>query len=375
MFYRCKRNHCSPYTYHKIRRYIIRSPKRHIMEILIVGGGIFGCSIAIELAKSGFDTTLIEASDEILSKASRNNHNRIHYGYHYPRSTETALQSLDGLVSFLMDYRGAIVTGFPNYYAIAKDHSLVSSKRFESFCDAVGIGYHTEFPSDDVMNKELIDSSLRVEEPIYDWDLLHSIIHELLTSSGVKLYLNTKFSQEHLGYDHIINCTYSSINEVNSIAGVPRLRFKLQDVIIPTFKLEHPRVGLTVMDGPFCSIMPRGKNENEFLLYHAKYSIINETLEDTIIPKEDVEEHVSTIIKDSKRYFPFLEDAEFVENWRSVRAIPITTNSERLSRIITYPDHPNFTTVFSGKVSTCIKIAKQIKHGLLTGDFYNNMSV
>jgi hypothetical protein len=345
------------------------------MKMLIVGGGIFGCSIAIELAKSGFDTTLIEGSDSVLTKATRNNHNRIHYGYHYPRSTETASQSLDGLVSFLMAYRNAIVTDFPNYYAIAKENSLVSSKRFESFCDAVGIGYHTEFPPDNTMNRELIDSSLRVEEPIYDWDLLNSIIQESLVSSGVKVHLNTKFSQEHLGYDRIINCTYSSINEVNSIAGVPRLRFKLQDVIIPTFKIDHPKIGLTVMDGPFCSIMPRGKNENEFLLYHAKYSIVQETIEDTIIPKQNVEKQVKEIIKDSERYFPFLKGAKFGENWRSIRVIPITTNSERLSRIITYPDHPNFITVFSGKVSTCIKVAKQIKHGLLTGDFHNNMSV
>ena len=41
--------------------------------------------------------------------------------------------------------------------------------------------------------------------------------------------------------------------------------------------MKHNQVGLTIMDGPFCSIMPRGNNKDEFLLYHPKYSVVSES--------------------------------------------------------------------------------------------------
>jgi hypothetical protein len=346
------------------------------MKILVIGGGIFGCSISLELSKSGFDVTLIEKDLDIMNNASKQNHNRIHYGYHYPRSTETAVQSLDGLLSFLMVYKESIISDFPNYYSIAKNQSHITSIDYKKFCDEVGISYYPEYPSSDLINPLLIENSFKVEEPIFDWDILKNIVKNKLVSSHVKLNLNTKFDQTYLEkYDFIINCTYSGINEINKILNLPLLRFKLQDVIIPIFEYNHPKIGLTVMDGPFCSVMPKGNNPNQFLLYHAKYSILKETENNVLSPLEDIEYNLEMIKKDSSIYFPFIKNVKFIDYWRTTRAIPIVNNDERLSKIITYPSNSKFITVFSGKISTCIKVAKQIKHGLLEGNFNNNISI
>ncbi len=51
------------------------------MKIAVVGAGIFGCSIALELDKCGYEVILFEKEEDILLKASKHNHNRIHYGY------------------------------------------------------------------------------------------------------------------------------------------------------------------------------------------------------------------------------------------------------------------------------------------------------
>jgi hypothetical protein len=345
-------------------------------KILIIGGGIFGCSISLELSKSGFDITLLEKDSDIMNNASKNNHNRVHYGYHYPRSIETATQSLDGLLSFLMSYKESIVSDFPNYYSISKNQSQISSTEYKNFCNKAGISYYSEYPSSNIVNPLLIEDSFRVEEPIFDWEILKNIIKDKLINSQVKLNLNTKFDQSYLKkYDFIINCTYSNINEVNKIMGLPLLKFKLQDVIIPIFEYKHSKIGLTVMDGPFCSIMPKGNIPNQFLLYHAKYSILKETEEISLSPLENIEYNLEMIKKDSSNYFPFLKDVKFIDYWRTTRAIPIVENDERLSKIITYSSNPNFITIFSGKISTCIKVAKQIKHGLLEGEFNNNISI
>ena len=62
-------------------------------KIAVVGGGIFGCTTAWKLAEIGYNVTLYEQNDDIITQASYVNQYRLHRGYHYPRSKETAEQS------------------------------------------------------------------------------------------------------------------------------------------------------------------------------------------------------------------------------------------------------------------------------------------
>ena len=94
------------------------------MQVKIIGAGIFGCVIAYELDRAGHDVIIIEQDSDIMQRASRCNHNRLHLGYHYPRSIETAKQSLDALITFLTNYKDAIVSNFPNYYMIIREKSI-----------------------------------------------------------------------------------------------------------------------------------------------------------------------------------------------------------------------------------------------------------
>ena len=55
----------------------------------IIGCGIFGALSAIEIAKKGNEVTIFESLDKILFGASLNNQNRLHRGFHYPRSEKT----------------------------------------------------------------------------------------------------------------------------------------------------------------------------------------------------------------------------------------------------------------------------------------------
>jgi hypothetical protein len=346
-----------------------------IKKIAVVGAGVFGCSIALELSKEGYEVVLFEKEDDILQKATKNNHNRIHYGYHYPRSLETAKQSLDGLVSFLTKYSRAVYFGFENYYAISSEGSLTDSRQFKEFCKEAGIGFKSKFPDSAIINPKLVEDCFLVEEPIYDWNILRTLIREEIEKSDIRLLLGTDFTHYNGSFDFVVNCAYSSINEVCTFMNVPIQTFVVQDVVIPIFKSMIAPVGLTIMDGPFCSIMPKGFEKNSFLLYHAKNSIVEFNNEIEEISSTNLIKATNKILSDSRRYFPFLKNIEVYDYWRTNRAIPINDNDQRLSEVITYKDNPRIVTVFSGKVTTSVKIAKQIVFGLRTGDFNRNIYV
>jgi hypothetical protein len=344
-------------------------------KIAIVGAGIFGCSIALELAKEGHNVTVFEQAEDIMLGATKNNHNRIHYGYHYPRSLKTTKQSLDGLISFLASYSEAVLFGFENYYAIAKNDSLTSAGQFKEFCKEAGISYKIAYPQKKLMNPDLISESYLVEEPIYDWNRLQQIVKSKLGKSNIKLKLNSSFLESSESFDFVINCAYSNINTICRHVGVYMLNFHIQDVIIPVFETDLSKTGLTVMDGPFCSIMPKGFESGRFLLYHAKYSIVEESMFAELKMEANIGESIDLILEDSKRYFPFLNNVKVVDYWRSKRAIPISVDDQRISEIICYPENPNFISIFSGKVTTAVKIAKQVNVGLQTGYFNSNVII
>lgn len=316
------------------------------MKIKIIGAGLFGCCIGYELSRYGHDVIIIEQDSDIMTRASKCNHNRIHFGYHYPRSIKTAQQSLEGLVSFLMNYKEAIVSHFPNYYMVACD-SKVSSQAYLDFCDKVGISRRIEYPNDKLVNKDLISTSLAVDEMVYDYDILKRLVKQNVRNLNIRF--NTKFDGNLDDCDYLINTTYANINEVNNLLNISPIKIKLQDVVIPIFKMKHDPVGLTIMDGPYASVMPKGKNKNEFLLYSVEHSLIKDN-------KVDIDK----IYAESGKLYPFLSSVERNGYWRTIRALPINDNDERLSEIFVSKDNPKVISVLSGKISTCHKVGESI---------------
>ena len=348
------------------------------MRIIVIGAGIFGITIALELAKR-HNVTLVDANSDILQNASKVNHNRLHFGFHYPRSEATARQCLEGYSLFYDYFKDAITSGFPNYYMIEKN-SNVNSNRYEQFCNSLNLTYKKQFPGI-YMNFNNIESSYLTREPIFDYNRIKLQLSEDLRKSGVNIILNKKISsKKDLNYDVVINATYFNINKINKLFGIPQTRLRLQTVIIPIFKWHKDKVGLTIMDGKFCSIMPKGFNTNLFLLYHAKESIIYE-IETEIIPGawyygkqliknrfikciyDDIiaDYHINRIVRKSQRYFWFLKYCTIIDYWQTVRALPINDNDERLSVFqVVEQGNQKIISILSGKISTCILTAKNI---------------
>ena len=115
-------------------------------RVAIVGGGFFGVLAALRLSQAGFDVTIFEKQTGLMLGASYINQNRLHMGYHYPRSDETARDSCLHQVEFQALFPESVVGDFEHYYCVAREGSYVSGKEFTDFCDRLRLPYEDTWP-------------------------------------------------------------------------------------------------------------------------------------------------------------------------------------------------------------------------------------
>ena len=182
------------------------------MKIGIVGGGIFGTSIAWMLAKNGFTVDLYEKNGDILQAASGINQYRIHRGYHYPRSEETVLSCLKGQPQFMREYGESMVKGVEHYYCISNKDSLRNAQQCAEIWDESNLKYE-EVDNLAIVNKEKIEKCIKVDEGLFDPEKLRAIVWERLRKYGVNVLLNHEVKEEELeAYDLVVIATYSLNN-------------------------------------------------------------------------------------------------------------------------------------------------------------------
>lgn len=353
------------------------------MRVLVIGGGIFGCTVASELNESGYDVTLIERGPELMMQASRVNHNRVHFGYHYPRSVSTANQCVESLSSFLMHYGQSVVSDFPNYYMIASEGSYITPQQFTNFCDEVGIDYSDEAPPSDMMNPHMIQASYRVREPIFDYDILRRAVVDRVAKSGTTLALSTTvrtaetltrggykvdIGNGYEKFDKVINCSYSGLNVINKAFGVRPRELRFERTVVPIFAYDHDKVGLTVMDGPFCTIMPHGTKANEFLLWHVDGCVLESGA--NVANIQDIgpsQEQVDRIFEISRKFMPFMSSVRQIRTQHTIKTVHENKYDARVSEIITDDNHPDYISILSGKLMCAPRISYQVRNILSGG--------
>ena len=80
-------------------------------EHVVIGGGFAGLYSAYKLAQAGFNVAVIERREQLMSEASHNNFARIHHGWHYPGSLQTALECIPAALEFLQDFSDTLIGG------------------------------------------------------------------------------------------------------------------------------------------------------------------------------------------------------------------------------------------------------------------------
>ena len=179
-------------------------------KVLVVGAGIFGMTSAIELAKLKMNVTLCEELDDVMKCASGINQYRLHRGYHYPRSKDTALECLKSIKDFKRAYGKLVFSSdIEHYYSISKENSLVSAKEYIQFLEDLNLDYKK------VKSFKKSQLTILAKEELFNPIAMKRFLLDDINLYNVNLKLNHKTNKnEFSDFDYIVISTYSKINEL-----------------------------------------------------------------------------------------------------------------------------------------------------------------
>lgn len=363
-----------------------------LWEAVIIGGGFYGAAIAVYLARQrGLrDILLVEREAALLTRASYNNQARVHNGYHYPRSFTTAYRSRVNLPRFVSDWPEAVSRNFTKLYAIARRNSKVTAGQFERFCHQIGARIR---PADAALralfDPRLIEGAFLVEEFAFDAGTLARRAEQELRECGVEVRFETcvrsvsRTSDQRLqvamrtnnghaamaSCRYVFNCTYSGLNQL--VGDVPETQTGLKHEITEMALMRVPPVltglGVTVMDGPFFSMMPfppRGLHT----LSHVRYTPhMHWTDERGIDPYRKLSDYdratrVERMVRDVGRYLPAVLDARYVDSLFEVKTVLVKNEGDDGRPILfeTHPALPGYYSVLGGKIDNIYDVLEKL---------------
>lgn len=365
---------------------------------IVIGGGFFGVSVAAYLSRSrGFkNVKLIERNSSLLGQASYRNQARVHGGYHYPRSALTAFRSQTNMPRFLMDWPDAVSTSFISVYAIARTRSKTTAKQFRRFCKNTGLTLEEASPEIiRLFNSHHIEDVVLAKEYVFDSRILAQWAQKTLDDSGVEICFETHATgirspeplNENLLVDvvnkssvghsfqsnYVFNCSYSGLNSISGdfLGTVSTLKHEIAEIAL----IQPPEVlrdiGITVMDGPFFSMMPFPA-EGLHSLSHVDYTPhISWTESEGANPSSDPYSRLalaprlslsSRMIRDASRFVPSISDSEYIKSIYEVKTV-LLSNEIDDGRPILFERHPQLQGLYSilgGKIDNVYDVLSRL---------------
>jgi len=334
-------------------------------KIAIAGAGIYGATSAIRLAERGHKVTLFDPLG-VMRAASAINQYRVHSGYHYPRSPETIIETLEARREFIEAFAPAIVRNSRHYYAIPREGSRIRPQEYEQIMGSHGLPLYARRP--DWINFEYIDRCYEVDENIYDPDLLRWVIESRLAALEIK-FEQGSFSREARGdYDFVVWATYGlgASRDIFKIAKV-----QVAEKILVVLPAELRGVALVVVDGPFTAFDPYGSSEHSLFgsakhTNHWTSSDPEEPIPEKYLRVLNQSEFVSAadtrfqaMREDCWRAVPASKNAKYIGSRFTLRVVE--DNPEHDRRILYVRDGlPGEIHIFSGKVVGAVKAARMV---------------
>ena len=368
--------------------------KEQKIDCIIIGAGIFGLYAASLLIKRGQSVAIIDRSLRPFSRASAINQTRVHNGYHYPRSYETAEKVAEYYNKFVRDFDFAINDSFEQIYAIASEGSKTSAQEFTDFCRKVNIPLQNINP-DLCFNSGSVEAAFLTRECSFDFAKIRDFLVDIIGNSA-SYYYNTGIKVVEKGNPSytvildndvrvsaplVINASYAGINEV--IDKFDRnffdLKYELCEMVLCEVSKEFKNLGITVMDGDFFSIMPFGNSNLHILTSvghtphtvsysrfpnfgnHANQSVCEmHGVSGCIVCSQAIKSAWDKMCALSQSFLRSDFKIKYKDSKFEVKAILKTSedNDSRPTIIKHHTANPTFISVLSGKISTIYDLEK-----------------
>lgn len=362
-----------------------------MFDKIIIGAGLYGLYSAERCGRRGEKILVLEYDAAAFKRATYINQARVHMGYHYPRSFSTAIKSAGYFARFNKDYEFCIHTKFDQIYATSANFSWSDAKQFQKFCQNAGIKCEEESVSK-YFKEAMCDGAFLTEEYTYDAQILKEFFLERIKeyrnvtiqyearidtiAKDGNNYVITLDNGEKCAAPFVLNSTYASVNQINRKFGFDdfKIKYELCEIILCNVNEKLRDLGLTVMDGPFFSIMPFGKTG-----YHSLTSVTftphvacKEPLpkfdcqqlsngfcsskqlgncNDCLVKPESAWPYMSRL---SRKYMREDLQFEYVSSLYSMKPILLASeiDDSRPTVIKIQSENPTFVSVLSGKINT-----------------------
>ncbi|HVX39246.1 MAG TPA: FAD-dependent oxidoreductase [Gemmatimonadaceae bacterium] len=358
----------------------------HHYDTIVIGGGFYGARLALLRRRHGDRVLLVEREPVLLGRASLRNQARVHNGYHYPRSILTSRRSRLNYARFVSEYAECVDRSFPHYYAIARGTSKVTASQFAEFCRRIEAPL-TDAPQEvaalfdagrieavflveecafdavklrDRVGRELVDAGVEVE-------VGSSVVRGPWTTDGRQFDLSTPTGSRPVTAPLVLNCTYSSVNHILSSLGASTIPMKheLTELALVEPPPELNGAAVTVMDGPFFSLMPY-PSRGLFTLSHVRYTP-HCSWEGNGNASEPVDGPHATrfahMIHDAQRYLPIMRGATYVDSiWETKTVMPRSEQDD--SRPILFrrsAEVPELITVLGAKIDSVYDVEEALE--------------
>lgn len=239
------------------------------MKIAIIGAGWYGCHLASTLREEGCAVQIFEASGDVFTGASGCNQNRLHLGFHYPRSALTRRQCASGYDDFLQKYARFSRPVTNNLYAVARRRSLLDFETYLQILRASRLKFELCDPAAEGLTN--VTGALRCTEQLVDTQAARDYFRQHLASSLRLKTAVTSLESTDDGawvngesFDLVLNCTWQTF--------IPCQRWNIhyEPFLMLHYEGSAKCPALLVLDGPFSSFYPY--RDSLFTLYSVRHS-------------------------------------------------------------------------------------------------------